>query len=122
MQKLVGWLPPLANSFCGMYRCQLRDKEVDCREKDVEIQDLKEKVVKLTTVIRQMEMQKAELVQQVKTQVSDFEQNFLCMSNPKKILTASLLIYLREFTVFWYEAHASIWHFVWHLQKKDIYM
>lgn len=38
----------------------------------MEIQDLKEKVVKLTTVIRQMEMQKAELVQQVKSQVSDF--------------------------------------------------
>lgn len=37
----------------------------------MEIQDLKEKVVKLTTVIRQMEMQKAELVQQVKLQVSD---------------------------------------------------
>ncbi|XP_031377202.1 kinesin-like protein KIN-4C isoform X3 [Punica granatum] len=49
-------------------RCQLRDREVDCREKDAEIQDLKEKVVKLTSIIRQMEMQKAELVQQVKSQ------------------------------------------------------
>lgn len=51
-------------------RCQVRDKEVDCREKDSEIQDLKEK---LTTVTRQMEMQKAELIQQVESQVSDFE-------------------------------------------------
>ncbi|PKI73113.1 hypothetical protein CRG98_006521 [Punica granatum] len=49
-------------------RCQLRDREVDCREKDAEIQDLKEKVVKLTSIIRQMEMQEAELVQQVKSQ------------------------------------------------------
>ncbi|KAG8369179.1 hypothetical protein BUALT_Bualt15G0124300 [Buddleja alternifolia] len=38
-------------------RCQLRDKEVDSREKDSEIRDLKEKVVNL---VRQLELQKAE--------------------------------------------------------------
>ncbi|XP_020547897.1 LOW QUALITY PROTEIN: kinesin-like protein KIN-4C [Sesamum indicum] len=42
-------------------RCQLRDREVDCREKDAEIRDLKEKVVSL---IRQVELQKSELSRQ----------------------------------------------------------
>ncbi|KAJ7006945.1 kinesin-like protein KIN-4C [Populus alba x Populus x berolinensis] len=51
-------------------RCLLRDKEVDCREKDTEIRDLKEKVVKLTTLARHLEMQKAELFHQVKLQSS----------------------------------------------------
>ncbi|KAK4770489.1 hypothetical protein SAY87_031021 [Trapa incisa] len=61
-KNLMNYLFNIASSS----RCQLRDKEVDCREKDSEIQDLKEKVVKLSTVIRQMEMQKAEaeLIQQ----------------------------------------------------------
>jgi kinesin family protein 4/21/27 len=52
------------------FRCLLRDKEVDWREKDTEIRDLKEKVVKLTTLARHLEMQKAELFHQVKLQVS----------------------------------------------------
>ncbi|KAL2489056.1 P-loop containing nucleoside triphosphate hydrolase superfamily protein [Forsythia ovata] len=39
-------------------RCQLRDREVNCREKDSEIRVLKEKVVNL---VRQLEMQKTEL-------------------------------------------------------------
>ncbi|KAJ6391415.1 hypothetical protein OIU77_025401 [Salix suchowensis] len=51
-------------------RCLLRDKEVDCREKDTEIRDLKEKVVKLTGMARHLEMQKAELFHQVKLQSS----------------------------------------------------
>ncbi|KAK6130752.1 hypothetical protein DH2020_035510 [Rehmannia glutinosa] len=34
-------------AFSGRGRCQLRDREVDCREKDSEIRDLKEKVVNL---------------------------------------------------------------------------
>ncbi|XP_020548184.1 kinesin-like protein KIN-4C [Sesamum indicum] len=42
-------------------RCQLRDTEVDCRQKDAEIRDLKEKVVNL---IRQVELQKSELSRQ----------------------------------------------------------
>ncbi|KAL8145413.1 kinesin-like protein KIN-4C isoform X2 [Apium graveolens] len=44
-------------------RCSLWDKEVNCREKDCEIRDLKEKVVHL---IRQLEMQKAEFIHQEK--------------------------------------------------------
>ncbi|KAH7849370.1 hypothetical protein Vadar_016870 [Vaccinium darrowii] len=44
-------------------RCQLRGKEVDCREKDSEIRELKGKIVNL---IRQLEMQKAALLQQEK--------------------------------------------------------
>ncbi|KAK1395996.1 kinesin-like protein KIN-4C [Heracleum sosnowskyi] len=40
-------------------RCTLWDKEVNCREKDCENRDLKEKVVQL---IRQLEMQKAEFI------------------------------------------------------------
>ncbi|KAJ6685675.1 KINESIN-LIKE PROTEIN KIN-4C [Salix purpurea] len=51
-------------------RCLLRDKEVDCREKDTEIRDLKEKVVKLTGMARHLEMQRAELFHQVKLQSS----------------------------------------------------
>lgn len=47
-------------------RCSLRDKEVNCREKDAEIRDLKEKVVKLSSLARQLEVQKADLVHQLK--------------------------------------------------------
>uniref|UniRef100_A0A2C9U0L0 Kinesin motor domain-containing protein n=1 Tax=Manihot esculenta TaxID=3983 RepID=A0A2C9U0L0_MANES len=49
-------------------RCQLRDKEVECREKDTIIRDLKEKIVKLGGFARHLEMQKAELIHQVKSQ------------------------------------------------------
>ncbi|KAJ8762575.1 hypothetical protein K2173_008014 [Erythroxylum novogranatense] len=51
-------------------RCLLRDKEVDCREKDSEIRDFKEKVVKLSSFLRLLEKQKAELIHQVKSQNS----------------------------------------------------
>ncbi|KAL1817639.1 hypothetical protein ACET3Z_020213 [Daucus carota] len=44
-------------------RCSLWDREVNCREKDCEIRDLKEKVVNL---IGQLEMQKAEFIHQEK--------------------------------------------------------
>ncbi|GMI64891.1 hypothetical protein like AT5G60930 [Hibiscus trionum] len=47
-------------------RCSLRDKEFSCREKDAEIRDLKDKVVKLSTLARQLEVQKADLLHQVK--------------------------------------------------------
>ena len=50
----------------------MRDKEVTCREKDMEIRDLKEKVVRLSCTLRQMEMQKAELIHQLKLLVSMF--------------------------------------------------
>ncbi|KAK9930271.1 hypothetical protein M0R45_027313 [Rubus argutus] len=45
-------------------RCLLRDKEVAYREKDLEIRDLKEKVVSLNSLLRKSEMQKAELMHQ----------------------------------------------------------
>lgn len=52
-------------------RCLLWDKEVNCREKDSEIRDLKEKVVNL---VRQLEMQKAELIRQEKLKRSAMKQ------------------------------------------------
>ncbi|XP_020547155.1 kinesin-like protein KIN-4C [Sesamum indicum] len=45
----------------GDVPCQLKDREVECREKDAEIRNLKEKVVNL---IRQVELQKSELSRQ----------------------------------------------------------
>ncbi|CAH8280392.1 unnamed protein product [Arabidopsis lyrata] len=51
-------------------RCLARDKEADCREKDVLIRDLKEKIVKFSSYVRYMEIQKADLVHQVKAQTS----------------------------------------------------
>lgn len=63
-KNLMNYLFNLASSS----RCLLWDKEVDCREKDSHIRDLKERVVKLSTVIRQLEMQKSELVHQLKSQ------------------------------------------------------
>ncbi|XP_027354543.1 kinesin-like protein KIN-4C isoform X2 [Abrus precatorius] len=49
-------------------RCLLRDKEVICREKDTEIRDLKEKVVRLSYSLRQLETIKSELTQKLKLQ------------------------------------------------------
>ncbi|XP_030542638.1 kinesin-like protein KIN-4C [Rhodamnia argentea] len=63
-KNLMNYLFNLASSS----RCLLWDKEVDCREKDSHIRDLKERVVKLSSVIRQLEMQKTELVHQLKSQ------------------------------------------------------
>ncbi|XP_054788474.1 kinesin-like protein KIN-4C isoform X2 [Prosopis cineraria] len=59
-KNLMNYLFNVASSS----RCLLRDKEVSCREKDMEIRDLKEKVVSLSCSLRQMEMQKAELLHQ----------------------------------------------------------
>ncbi|KAI4307496.1 hypothetical protein L6164_030675 [Bauhinia variegata] len=47
-------------------RCLLRDKEVACREKDIEIRDLKEKIVRLSCSLRQSETHRTELIHQVK--------------------------------------------------------
>ncbi|XP_076899568.1 kinesin-like protein KIN-4C isoform X2 [Bidens hawaiensis] len=58
-KNVMNYLFNLASSS----RCQLWDKEVDCREKDSEIRSLKEKIVNL---IRQIEMQKAELTRMEK--------------------------------------------------------
>ncbi|KAI3460070.1 hypothetical protein Pfo_016733 [Paulownia fortunei] len=56
-KNIMNFLFNLASSS----RCQLRDREVDCRERDSEIRDLKEKVVNL---VRQLELKKAELSRQ----------------------------------------------------------
>ncbi|KAK9178464.1 hypothetical protein WN943_027655 [Citrus x changshan-huyou] len=54
-------------------KCSLRDKEVECREKAAEIRDLKEKVVRVSSLARQLESQKGELIHQLKLQVSAFD-------------------------------------------------
>ncbi|KAH9690363.1 kinesin-like protein KIN-4C [Citrus sinensis] len=51
-------------------QCSLRDKEVECREKAAEIRDLKEKVVRISSLARQLESQKGELIHQLKLQSS----------------------------------------------------
>ncbi|KAG5122501.1 hypothetical protein JHK84_040841 [Glycine max] len=61
-KNLMNHLFNLASSS----RCLLRDKEVTCREKGMEIRDLKEKVVRLSCSLRQLEMQKSELIHQLK--------------------------------------------------------
>ncbi|KAI8550248.1 hypothetical protein RHMOL_Rhmol06G0089900 [Rhododendron molle] len=58
-KNIMNFLFNLASSS----RCQLRGKEVECREKDSAIRELKGKIVNL---IRQLEMQKAALLQQEK--------------------------------------------------------
>ncbi|KAK6938063.1 Kinesin motor domain [Dillenia turbinata] len=63
-KNLMNHLFNLASSS----RCALHDKEVDCREKETENRELKEKVIKLTSYVRQLEMQKGEILQQLKTQ------------------------------------------------------
>ncbi|KDP41481.1 hypothetical protein JCGZ_15888 [Jatropha curcas] len=65
-KNIMNYLFNLASSS----RCVLRDKEVDCREKDSEIKDLKEKVVKLSSLVRHLEVQKTELIHQVMSQNS----------------------------------------------------
>ncbi|PHU20482.1 Kinesin-like protein FRA1 [Capsicum chinense] len=55
-KNIMNFLFNLASSS----RCQQRDREVECREKDAEIRELKEKVVNL---VRQIELQKSELRQ-----------------------------------------------------------
>ncbi|KZV37403.1 hypothetical protein F511_01271 [Dorcoceras hygrometricum] len=52
-KNIMNYLFDLASSS----RCQLRDREVDCGEKDAEIKELKEKIVNL---VRQLELQKLE--------------------------------------------------------------
>ncbi|KAG6648723.1 kinesin-like protein KIN-4C [Carya illinoinensis] len=49
-------------------RCQLQEKEVDCFEKDVDMEDLKEQVFYLSGLVRQLHIQKAELSHRGKSQ------------------------------------------------------
>lgn len=52
-KNIMNYLFNLASSS----RCQLWDKEVDCREKISEIRELKEKIVKLNVLVKQLENQ-----------------------------------------------------------------
>ncbi|ONK69479.1 uncharacterized protein A4U43_C05F23380 [Asparagus officinalis] len=61
-KNLMNYLFNLASSS----RCQLRDKEVTCREKDSFISELKEKVVRLNGSLRQLEAKLAERDQELK--------------------------------------------------------
>ncbi|CAK8568183.1 unnamed protein product [Lathyrus sativus] len=63
-KNLMNYLFDIASSS----RCSLRDKEVICREKDMEIRDLKEKLVRLSCSLRQLEMINAELTHKLKLQ------------------------------------------------------
>lgn len=65
-KNIMNFLFNLASSS----RCQQRDREVECREKDAEIRELKEKVVNL---VRQLELQKNEL-RQLESQNSELIQ------------------------------------------------
>ena len=57
----------------------VRDREIDCREKDAEIKDLKQKVVKLSSLARQLEKENAELMHQIQ-QVSVLQQQ-ICVTH-----------------------------------------
>ncbi|KAK9026384.1 hypothetical protein V6N11_039224 [Hibiscus sabdariffa] len=61
-KNIMNYLFNLASSS----RCSLRDKEFSCGEKDAEIRELKNKVVKLSSLARQLEVQKADLQVKVK--------------------------------------------------------
>ncbi|XP_062097683.1 kinesin-like protein KIN-4C isoform X2 [Humulus lupulus] len=63
-KNLMNYLFNLASSS----RCLQRDTEVVCREKDLQIRDLKGKIVSLSSLLRKSEIQKAELIHQVKSQ------------------------------------------------------
>ncbi|XP_043713863.1 kinesin-like protein KIN-4C isoform X2 [Telopea speciosissima] len=63
-KNVMNYLFNLASSS----RCLLRDKEVDCKDKDAVIRELKEKVVRLTSLVKQMEAQEAELLRQQELQ------------------------------------------------------
>ncbi|PSR99819.1 Kinesin-like protein [Actinidia chinensis var. chinensis] len=58
-KNIMNYLFNLASSS----RCLIRDKEVNCREKDLDIREMKQKIVNL---VRQIEMEKAAFNQQEK--------------------------------------------------------
>ncbi|KAJ0238138.1 Kinesin-like protein KIN-4C [Hirschfeldia incana] len=69
-KNIMNYLFNLASSA----RCVARDQVSDCREKDVLIRDLKEKIVKFSSFVRHLKIQKADLLDQVKAQASALEQ------------------------------------------------
>ncbi|KAH7524747.1 hypothetical protein FEM48_Zijuj06G0152200 [Ziziphus jujuba var. spinosa] len=79
-KNLMNYLFNLASTS----RCLLRDKEVLCREKDSEIRDLKEKVVSLSSLLRKSEMQKGELIHQMKSQNSALKKYSMASATDSK--------------------------------------
>ncbi|KAE8684570.1 P-loop containing nucleoside triphosphate hydrolases superfamily protein isoform 2 [Hibiscus syriacus] len=63
----------------------LQREEVLCREKDAEIRDVKEKVVKVSSLARQLEAQKVDLVHQLKVKVSIEHRNSMIFSEDMDI-------------------------------------
>ncbi|KAG9440701.1 hypothetical protein H6P81_020866 [Aristolochia fimbriata] len=70
-KNLMNYLFNLASSL----KCQLRDRELDCREKDSVVKELKEKVVKLSSMSRQLEAKVAEMQQEQKLLKAALETN-----------------------------------------------
>ncbi|XP_042498048.1 kinesin-like protein KIN-4C isoform X2 [Macadamia integrifolia] len=70
-KNVMNYLFNLASSS----RCLLRDKEVDCKEKDAVIRELKEKIVRLTSLVKQMEAHEAELLRQQELQMLASKKN-----------------------------------------------
>ncbi|KAL8131058.1 hypothetical protein AgCh_007114 [Apium graveolens] len=73
-KTIMNFLFNLASST----RCSLWDKEVNCREKDSEVRDLKEKVVHL---VQQLKLQKAEIVHQEKLLKSSLKNSLMEKDN-----------------------------------------
>ncbi|KAK1275699.1 Kinesin-like protein FLA10 [Acorus gramineus] len=63
-KNLINYLFDLASTS----RCQLRDREVDCREKDSVIRELREKIVSLSSLVKKLEVEVAEMNQKEKFQ------------------------------------------------------
>lgn len=63
------------NGFLSAFlylRCSLREKEFICRDKDMEIQDLKQKIVSLIRSLEQLKKQRDGLDHQLRLLVSMF--------------------------------------------------
>ena len=55
--------------FISLFRCLSKEKEADSCEEDVDIKELKEQVVSLSSLLRQLQTQKSESGQMYKSQV-----------------------------------------------------
>ncbi|WMV26890.1 hypothetical protein MTR67_020275 [Solanum verrucosum] len=82
-KNIMNFLFNLASSS----RCQLRDREVEYREKDAEIRELKEKLVNF---VRQLELQKSEL-RQLESQNSELIQQEKLMGNRSSLIYSDKL-------------------------------
>ncbi|EOA28397.1 hypothetical protein CARUB_v10024603mg, partial [Capsella rubella] len=97
VKSIMNYLFNLASTA----RCLARDKEADCREKDVLRRGLKEKIVKFSSYVRYMEIQNSDLVHQVKALTSAMkklsaENNRNNEHNLKKQETRNSIIVLED--------------------------